>query len=344
MNTRILIRLVITGIVATCSYFPAYYAYAAISPNCNNILATNRNAVSQRMVVLLGQDITKSNRITTVIPAENNPFVTEELVSVANDVSPNGRFPKKTPEDIQKIRANLDQAAKEAERLKSTFELAFISLVDGYCEFSNHKSTQSAKIDFDHLEGLTLYSIPALIALVDQSYAIAKKRSDKQPQNADERKRDQREQNDNLYQSEPATASYQNDNVLVKVEDFDGSNITFSVTNIGSEGQLEPQFNTFSAYRNKSGNIMYKPESLLSLVDIEGKRLHTIGIAELSSQGAKSLSISPGETRKFVTQLVSKVPPHAQLNLEFPARALNTDRSFSLSFTDAIAIATADVN
>lgn len=342
MNTRILTGLVIAGLTVLISYFPVSYLYAATSPNCNNILATNRTAVSQKMVVLLGKDITKSNRITTVIPAENNPFVTEELISVANSVSPNSRYPKRTFQDIQRIRANLNQAAKEAERLKGTYELAFISLVDGYCQFPSHKLTEYAKTDFDHLEGLTLYSIPALIAMADQSYAMAKKQSDKQPSESDNQNRDDQQNEEGA--SAVAAASYQNDNVLVKVEDFDGSNVTFSVTNIGAEGELEPQFNTFSAYRSESGNLLYRPESLLSIEDNDGNSLPTIGIAELSTQGSKRLAISPGETRKFVTQLVRKAPEHAQLSLEFPARALNTDQSFSLSFTDLIAIATADIN
>ena len=342
MNTRRLKGLVIIGLSALFSYFPAYFAYAASSPNCNNILATNRTAVSQKMLVLLGEDITKSNRITTVVPTEKNPFVTEELVSVANDVSPNSRYPKRTLKDIERLRANLVQAAKEAERLKGTFELALISLVDGYCQFSNNKMTQYAKIDFDHLEGLILYSIPALIEMADQSYALANKRSDKQPSESNETNRNRQQREEGA--STVAAASYQSDNVLVKVEDFDGSNVTFSVTNIGSEGELEPQFNTFSAYRNESGNLLYRPESLLSIEDSDGNSLPTIGIAELSSQGGKRLSISPGETRKFVTQLITKAPEHAQLRLEFPARALNTDRPFSLSFTDLIAIATADIN
>ncbi|ANQ28086.1 hypothetical protein OTK59_03725 [Vibrio natriegens] len=342
MKTRITKVLVVTGLAVLISYFPVYYSYAATSPNCNNILATNRTSVSQKMVMLLGQDITKSNHITTVIPTAKNPFVTEELVSVSNDVSPNGRYPKRTLNDIQRMRSNLNLAAKEAERLKGTYELALISLIDGYCQFSNNKLTQHAKIDFDHLEGLTLYSIPALIAMADQSYAMFKKQSNKQPSESNERNNDQ--QNNEEGSSAVAAASYQNDNVMVKVEDFDGSNVTFSVTNIGAEGELEPQFNTFSAYRNESGNLLYRPESLLSIEDNDGNSIPTIGIAELSSHGSKHLSISPGETRTFVTQLVQRAPEHAQLSIEFPAKALNTEQPFSLSFTDLIAIATADIN
>lgn len=82
------------------------------------------------MMVLLGEDITKSNRITTVIPAQNNPFVTEELVSVSNDVSPNGRLPQKTLEEIRKVRSDLEKAAQEVSRLQGTFEVAFVSLID----------------------------------------------------------------------------------------------------------------------------------------------------------------------------------------------------------------------
>ena len=342
MNIRISKGLVITVAAVLFTYISAYYSHAATSPNCNNILATNRTTVSQKMVALLGKDITKSNRITTVVPTAKNPFVTEELVSVSNDVSPNGRYPKRTLKDIQRMRANLAQAAKEAERLKGTYELAFVSLVDGYCQFSSHKLTQYAKIDFDHLEGLTLYSIPALIAMADQSYAMGKKQSNKQSSESNNRSED--EQQNQEAASAVAAASYQNDNVLVKVEDFDGSNVTFSVTNIGSKGELEPQFNSFSAYRNESGNLLYRPESLLSIEDTNGNSLPTIGIAEISTQGRKRLSISPGETRKFVTQLVKKVPEHTQLSLEFPAKALNTERPFSLSFTDLIAIATANIN
>ncbi|MDV6252348.1 hypothetical protein [Vibrio sp. EA2] len=342
MNTRRLKGLVAAGLSVLFCYLPAFYSYAATSPNCNNILATNRTSVSQKMVALLGQDITKSNHVTTVIPTEKNPFVTEELVSVANDVSPNSRYPQRTLREIERLRTNLALAARETERLKGTYELALISLIDGYCQFSNHQLTQHAKIDFDHLEGLTLYSIPTLIAMADQSYAMVKKQSNKQPGESNKPNND--EQNSEEEASAVAAASYQNDNVLVKVENFDGSNVTFSVTNIGSEGELEPQFNTFSAYRSESGNLLYRPESLLSIEDDDGNSLPTIGIAELSSQGSQRLSISPGETRKFVTKLIRKAPEHAQLSIEFPARALNTDQSFSLSFTDLIAIATADIN
>ncbi|MCV5223706.1 hypothetical protein OFC57_32875, partial [Escherichia coli] len=90
----------------------AFAAYANTSPNCSDVLAGNTTAASQKMMVLLGEDITKSNRITTVIPAENNPFVTEELVSVSNDVSPNGRLSQKSLEEIRKVRSNLEKAAQ----------------------------------------------------------------------------------------------------------------------------------------------------------------------------------------------------------------------------------------
>ncbi len=329
MHTRILKRLVTTSLTVVCFYVPTFYTYAAKTPNCDNILATNRTSVSDNMVALLGKDISKSNHITTVIPTQNNPFVTEELVSVANDVSPNGYLPKQKPEAIMAIRANLEQAAAEAERLQSTLELAFISLVEGYCKFSDHELTEFAKIDFDHAEGLVLYSIPALIAMVDQSYAKAVK-----PE----------EENESENNEAIAAASYQSENVLVKVEEFDGSHLTFSVTNIASEGAVEPEFNTFKAYRNESGSLTYRTESLLSIEDDSCKSIPSIGVAELSSQESKSLSISPGETRKFVTQLESEVDPHSQLSLEFPARALSTDKPFSLSFADSSTMATAVVN
>lgn len=326
MNTRILRRLVTTSLSVVCFYVPTFYTNAA-APNCDNILATNRTSVSDKMVSLLGKDITISNHITTVIPTQNNPFVTEELVSVSNDVSPNGSLPKQTPEEIKAVRANLEQATQEAERLQSTLELAFVGVLDGYCQFSTHELTEAAKIDFDHVEGLVLYSIPALIAMVDQSYAMAVKPDE--------------ENNEN---ETTAIASYQSDNVLVKVEEFDGSHLTFSVTNVAAEGAVEPEFNTFKAYRTDSGSLTYRTESLLSIQDASGNSLPTIGIAELSSQEEESLTISPGETRKFITQLESEVDPHSQLSIEFPARALNTAESFSLSFADSSALATAGVN
>ncbi|HHF3201485.1 TPA: hypothetical protein ACPJ13_001517 [Vibrio alginolyticus] len=342
MNTRTTTGLVTIGWSVTLSLFTAFAVYANTSPNCSDVLAGNTTAASQKMMVLLGEDITKSNRITTVIPAENNPFVTEELVSVSNGVSPNGRLSQKSLEEIRKVRSNLEKAAQEVSRLQGTFEVAFISLIDGYCQFSNHKRTQHAKIDFDHLEGLTLYSIPALIAMVDQSYYMAKNRiANEQKQLSDIEKEKQRQKQQ---ATAAAAARYQDGNVLVRVENFDGANVTFSVTNIGSQGSLQPNFNTFNAYRTESGELIYKSESLLHLADTAGNTLETMGIAELSSQGGSDISISPGETRKFVTSIASEVAPHTQLSLEFPAKVLNTERDFTLSFSDTSAVATANVN
>ncbi|ALM68283.1 hypothetical protein FORC4_3310 [Vibrio parahaemolyticus] len=287
MNTRTTTGLVTIGWSVIFSLFTAFAAYASTSPNCSDVLAGNTTAVSQKMMVLLGEDITKSNRITTVIPAQNNPFVTEELVSVSNDVSPNGRLPQKTLEEIRKVRSDLEKAAQEVSRLQGTFEVAFVSLIDGYCQFSNHELTQHAKIDFDHLEGLTLYSIPALLAMVDQSYAMAENRlanEQNQLSNIEKEKQRQKQQ-----ASAAAAARYQDGNVLVKVENFDGSNVMFSVTNVGSQGSLQPNFNTFSAYRTESGELVYKSESLLHLADTAGNTLQTMGIAELSSKGWKQL-------------------------------------------------------
>ncbi len=209
MNTHLLKRVVTTSLSVVCFYVPNFYTYAATAPNCDDIISTNRISASDKMISLLGKDITKSNHVTTVIPAENNPFVTEELVSVANDVSPNGYLPEHTPEEIMEIRASIEQAALEAERLQSTLELAFVGLLDGYCKFSSHELTENAKIDFDHVEGLVLYSIPALLVMVDQSYAMAMKRTDPQPNVAEP-------QNEN---GEMTTASYQNDNALIQVEE-----------------------------------------------------------------------------------------------------------------------------
>ncbi|TNY84222.1 hypothetical protein CGK59_21030, partial [Vibrio parahaemolyticus] len=210
MNTRTTTGLVTTGWSVIFSLFTAFAAYASTSPNCSDVLAGNTTAVSQKMMVLLGEDITKSNRITTVIPAQNNPFVTEELVSVSNDVSPNGRLPQKTLEEIRKVRSDLKKAAQEVSRLQGTFEVAFVSLIDGYCQFSNHELTQHAKIDFDHLEGLTLYSIPALLAMVDQSYAMAENRlanEQNQLSNIEKEKQRQKQQ-----ASAAAAARYQDGN------------------------------------------------------------------------------------------------------------------------------------
>ncbi len=178
--------------------------------------------------------------------------------------------------------------------------------------------------------------------MVDQSYAMAENRianEQNQLSNIEREKQRQKQQ-----ASAAAAARYQDGNVLVKVENFDGSNVMFSVTNVGSQGSLQPNFNTFSAYRTESGELVYKSESLLHLADTAGNTLQTMGIAELSSKNGNSLSISPGETRKFITSIASEVAPHAQLSLEFPAKVLNTEQDFTLSFSDSVAVATANVN
>lgn len=178
--------------------------------------------------------------------------------------------------------------------------------------------------------------------MVDQSYSMAKNRiANEQKQLSDIEKEKQRQKQQ---ATAAAAARYQDGNVLVRVENFDGANVTFSVTNIGSQGSLQPNFNTFNAYRTESGELIYKSESLLHLADTAGNTLETMGIAELSSQGGSDISISPGETRKFVTSIASEVAPHTQLSLEFPAKVLNTERDFTLSFSDTSAVATANVN
>lgn len=121
MNTRTTTGLVTTGWSVIFSLFTAFAAYASTSPNCSDVLAGNTTAVSQKMMVLLGEDITKSNRITTVIPAQNNPFVTEELVSVSNDVSPNGRLPQKTLEEIRKVRSDLEKSRTGSKPITGHF-------------------------------------------------------------------------------------------------------------------------------------------------------------------------------------------------------------------------------
>ena len=83
------------------------------------------------------------------------------------------------------------------------------------------------------------------------------------------------------------------------------------MTNLASDGELQPNFNTFRAYQTDKGELIYKSESLLSLVDQEGNGLTTIGIAELGPQAGKDLTISPGETRQFITSIESEVAPEA---------------------------------
>ncbi len=219
MNTQILKRLVTTSLSVACISVPSFYTFAATSSDCDDIVSVSRTSASENMVTLLGQDISKSNHVTTVIPAENNPFVTEALVSIANEVSPNGIFPQYTPEEMMEIRTHLEQAALEAERLQSTLELAFVGLLEGYCKFSDPELLEQAKIDFDHVEGLVLYSIPTLLAMVDQSYAIATKPTDEQlsseQPSSDEPHSDEQPSD----KGEIATASNQKDTVLVKVEE-----------------------------------------------------------------------------------------------------------------------------
>ncbi|MGR5325274.1 hypothetical protein [Vibrio alfacsensis] len=339
MNNRTSKGLVISGLSAMLSLTSASSAHASNSPNCGDVLAGNKTAVSQKMTVLLGEDITKANLVTTVIPVKNNPFVTEALVSVANDVSPNGLLPAKSLEEIKQVRTNIEQAGREITKLQGTFEIAFISLIDGYCQFSTNTLTTHAKIDFDHLEGLSSYSIPALLAMVDKSYRLAEARIAEENANLTDAEREKQRQEELA-----AAARYQDANVLVKVEQFDGSNVTFSVTNLGAEVELQPNFNTFRAYQTDKGELVYKSESLLSLVDDEGNGLNTFGIAELGPKGSSALSISPGETRKFITSIESEVAPQTQLSLTFPAKVLNTSDAFTVSFTDAIAVATASIH
>lgn len=339
MNNRTSKGLVISGLSAMLSLTSASSAHASNSPNCGDVLAGNKTAVSQKMTVLLGEDITKANLVTTVIPVKNNPFVTEALVSVANDVSPNGLLPAKSLEEIKQVRTNIEQAGREITKLQGTFEIAFISLIDGYCQFSTNTLTTHAKIDFDHLEGLSSYSIPALLAMVDKSYRLAEARIAEENANLTDAEREKQRQEELA-----AAARYQDANVLVKVEQFDGSNVTFSVTNLGAEAELQPNFNTFRAYQTDKGELVYKSESLLSLVDDEGNGLNTFGIAELGPKGSSALSISPGETRKFITSIESEVAPQTQLSLTFPAKVLNTSDAFTVSFTDAIAVATASIH
>ncbi|MGI9947958.1 hypothetical protein [Vibrio hyugaensis] len=342
MNNRPSKGLVITGLSAMLSLAAIQTAQASNSPNCSDVLAGNKTAASQKMTVLLGEDVTQSNLITTVVPAKNNPFVTEELVSVSNDVSPNGLLPKKSLEEIKQVRDNIEKAGIEVSKLQGTFEVAFVSLIDGHCQFSTNKLTTNAKIDFDHLEGLSAYSIPALLAMVDKSYAMAEARIEEEKARVAEVEREKERQREMA--AAAAAARYQDANVLVRVEKFDGSNVTFSVTNLASDGELQPNFNTFRAYQTDKGELIYKSESLLSLVDQEGNGLTTIGIAELGPQAGKDLTISPGETRQFITSVESEVAPQTQLSLEFPAKVLNTDDAFSVSFTDSVAMATASLN
>ncbi|WP_045494686.1 hypothetical protein [Vibrio hyugaensis] len=342
MNNRPSKGLVITGLSAMLSLAAIQTAQASNSPNCSDVLAGNKTAASQKMTVLLGEDVTQSNLITTVVPAKNNPFVTEELVSVSNDVSPNGLLPKKSLEEIKQVRDNIEKAGIEVSKLQGTFEVAFVSLIDGHCQFSTNKLTTNAKIDFDHLEGLSAYSIPALLAMVDKSYAMAEARIEEEKARVAEVEREKERQREMA--AAAAAARYQDANVLVRVEKFDGSNVTFSVTNLASDGELQPNFNTFRAYQTDKGELIYKSESLLSLVDQEGNGLTTIGIAELGPQADKDLTISPGETRQFITSVESEVAPQTQLSLEFPAKVLNTDDAFSVSFTDSVAMATASLN
>ncbi|WP_045407967.1 hypothetical protein [Vibrio jasicida] len=342
MNNRPSKGLVITGLSAMLSLVAATSANAGNSPNCSDVLAGNKTAASQKMTVLLGEDITQANLVTTVVPEKNNPFVTEALVSVANDVSPNGPLPKQSLAEIKQVRANIEKAGVEVSKLQGTYEVAFVSLIDGHCQFSTNNMTTHAKIDFDHLEGLSAYSIPALLAMVDKSYAMAETRIAEEEARIAEVEREKQRQKE--LATAAAAARYQDANVLVKVEKFDGSNVTFSVTNLATEGDLQPSFNTFRAYQTDKGELIYKSESLLSLVDGEGNGLATIGIAELGPEGNSDLTISPGETRKFITSVESEVAPQTQLSLEFPAKVLNTDDAFSVSFTDSVAMATASLN
>ncbi|MGR5230907.1 hypothetical protein [Vibrio rotiferianus] len=342
MNNQPSKGLVIAGLSAVLSLTTMQTAHANNSPNCSDVLAGNKTAVSQKMTVLLGADITKSNLVTTVIPAKNNPFVTEELVSVSNDVSPNGLLPSKSLEDISTVRANIKKAGVEVSKLQNTFEVAFVSLIDGHCQFSTNKLTTNAKIDFDHLEGLSTYSIPALLAMVDKSYAMAEARIEAEKARTAEIEREKERQREMA--AAAAAARYQDANVLVRVEKFDGSNVTFSVTNLTSDGELQPNFNTFRAYQTDKGELIYKSESMLSLVDSEGNGLATVGIAELGPESETDLVIAPGETRTFITSIESEVASEMKLSLKFPAKVLNTDEAFSVSFTDAIAMATAGLN
>ena len=320
MNNQPSKGLVVVGLSAMLSLAAIQTASASDSPNCSDVLAGNITAVSQKMTVLLGEDITKSNLVTTVVPAENNPFVTEALVAVSNDVSPNGSLPSKSLEEINKVRANIEKAGVEVGKLQGTFEVAFVSLIDGHCQFSTNQLTTNAKIDFDHLEGLSKYSIPALLALVDESYRLAELR---------------------ILAEE---ARYEDANVLVVVEDFDGSHVTFSVTNLSSNGELQPNFNNYRAFQTEEGELVFQSESFLGLSDPEGIELTTLGIAELNSSGENNSSIAAGETRKFITSIESEVAPETKLSLEFPAKVLNTDEAFTLYFTDSVAMATAGLN
>ncbi|BCN26569.1 hypothetical protein [Vibrio alfacsensis] len=342
MNNRTSKGLVISGLSSILSLVAVTSAHAGKTPNCSDVLAGNKTAVSQKMTVLLGEDITISNLVTTVVPTEDNPFVTEALVSVANDVSPNGPLPNKTPEEIAQVRANLEKAGLEVSKLQGTFEIAFVSLIDGHCQFSTNTLTTHAKIDFDHLEGLAAFSIPALLAMADESYNMAKTRAAEEKVKEEEAIREQQRQEELAVAA--AAARYQDPNVLVKIEKFDGANVTFSVTNLGTEGELQPNFNTFRAYQTQQGKLVYKSESLLNLVDDKGNDLITVGIAEIGSGNGSTLTIAPGESRQFITSIRSEVSPESELSLKFPAKALSTDDAFTLSFTDNVAMATASVN
>ncbi len=70
MNNRPSKGLVVTGLSAMLSLATIQTAHAGNSPNCSDVLAGNKTAASQKMTILLGEDITKSNLITTVVPAK----------------------------------------------------------------------------------------------------------------------------------------------------------------------------------------------------------------------------------------------------------------------------------
>ncbi|MDF2152940.1 hypothetical protein [Vibrio sp. CAU 1672] len=317
MNNLTKTGFAITCVCALLFVSSTHFAHAGegLSANCNDILAGNRTATAQKMTLLTGENIAQSNLSTAVIPTKEHPFVTDALTAVAQQVSPQGDLASRPLAEIDNVRADLEQAAKEVYKLQATYEVVFFSLMDGHCQFPSQQNTQDAKVEFDHLEGLTAHAIPALLTLVEQSHLAALM----------------------------AAARYQDSQVLVQIDSFDGHDIRLSVTNLTDQVTLQPHFNLFRARQGQDGKIDYESTSLLTLTDQTGQELDTQSIAELNGDKPISADIAPGETRQFITTVVTPVAPPSLLNLSFPANALNTPDGFTLTFSDPRRITTATV-
>lgn len=305
-------------------------------PRCELEVAAERSDVSKKVKSLVGEDITRIERSYSTPPSNDNPLSSQTLMyAKIYHYSVYGDLSRSSIEDLDGKKKALIETRSEIEKLKASYDKTLLRSQSGDCRYLYPSRTYHKKAEKyrDFLSGVIEYSIPALSELVD--IAITNKRKAIEEEKRRISALNQQENYEKYRAKQYRTAkgtTYKDERIIIKLEDFDGERILFSVESLSKTKIIKLNMTHSRSYENELGGVSWYETPKMSLKDGYGNTLSILNPHNAYDSSDKESQLMPNEKKIFAIYIDSRIVKNSSLELYFPAYSVGQRKVFTIHF------------